>query len=809
MVQQKRKKKKKTTKKTPVKTTETSTRSEVGGGQKPGNIKKYLPYVGVLVVVLVVFYLLFWPSLSTGFKKKHLKKLNVILITLDTLRVDFVSAYGKGMANTPYMDRVAEEGVLFETCIAQTPLTLPSHTTILSGTYPLYHQVRDNGGFLVPESLELISETLQNKGFETSAFIAAYVLHNQWGINQGFDTYADDFDLSKHERFSLGSVQKRAEEVLADARQWLKAHKNDKFFTWIHLYDPHTPYDPPSPFKEKFPKRPYRGEVEYMDHQLGLFFRFLKAEGLYDRSLIILVADHGEALGQHNESTHGFFIYEPTVQVPLIIRAPFGFPVKKVKNVVELVDLAPTILEALDIPLPSFYQGQSLLGLMFDKNRKHRDMAYTETYFTRLHFGWSELKALYYDNRWKYILAPKDELYDLEADNQEKDNLSLKKSYESRKAKDRIERFIREKSQGAKTPGDIKHLDKEDMQRLAALGYLTTVVDTSGKTDLPDPKGKVHVFNNLTRSKEFMANEEFDKAIEVLKKILETDPNIVDGILQLGNAYARKQMYEEALKYYYEVLNQKPDYNAAMINVIGTLRRLGRFDKGIEEARRFLKTFPNAHTILNELGELYLFKEDYDNAFQVFITSIQAEKVNPKAFNGIGGIYIVKKDYPKAREFLEKAFKINPGLRKLHFYLAQVEEAQGNIEKAMEYYKKELESNPRDFKSAYNLAEILRQRGQYEEAAKYYRQSIEGNPRFDIPYFMLANYYLKRQENLEEAIELCKKGIEIEPANKYTVFGYFILSDIYSRKGDKSTSNSYYSKGEALKEQLIKKNRWD
>ena len=156
------------------------------------------------------------------------------------------------------------------------------------------------------------------------------------------------------------------------------------------------------------------------------------------------------------------------------------------------------------------------------------------------------------------------------------------------------------------------------MQRLAALGYLTTVVDTSGKTDLPDPKGKVHVFNNLTRSKEFMANEEFDKAIEVLKKILETDPNIVDGILQMGNAYARKQMYEEALKYYYEVLNQKPDYNAAMINVIGTLRRLGRFDKGIEEARRFLKTFPNAHTILNELGELYLFKEDYDNAFQVF-----------------------------------------------------------------------------------------------------------------------------------------------------------------------------------------------
>jgi arylsulfatase A-like enzyme/lipopolysaccharide biosynthesis regulator YciM len=804
MVQQKSKKKK-----TPVKTTETTTRSEVGSKRKPGNIKKYLPYVGVPALLLVVLYLLFWPSLSTGFKKKQLKKLNVILITLDTLRADFVSAYGKGMANTPNMDRVAEEGVLFETCIAQTPLTLPSHTTILSGTYPLHHQVRDNGGFLVPESLELISETLKKQGFLTSGFIASYVLHSKWGINQGFDTYSDEFDLTRYEKFSLGSVQRRAEEILPIAKKWLKAHKNDKFFTWIHLYDPHTPYDPPSPFKERFAKRPYRGEVEYMDYHLGLFFRFLKEEGLYDKSLIIMAGDHGEALGQHGERTHGYFIYEPTVRVPLIIRAPFRFPPRKIKNIVELVDLAPTILEALGLSIPPSYQGQSLLGLMLGTGSKSRDAAYTETYFTRLHFGWSELKAMYYDNQWKYILAPKDELYDLETDNQEKENLSLRKSYESRKAKERIEKFIHENSRDARAPGDAKNLDKEDMQRLAALGYLTTTVDTSGKTDLPDPKGKVHVFNSLTKSKEFMANQEYDKAIEALKKILETDPHIVDAVLQLGNAYSRKKMLEQALKYYYEVLNRKPDYNAAMVNIISSLRNLGRFEKGIEEAKRFLKTFPNDHTILNELGELYLFKKDFDKAFEVFMTSIRVEKVNPKAYNTIGGIYLDRKDYPKAREFLDKAFKINPDLRRLNFHLAQVAEAEENFEKAVEHYKKELDDYPGDFKSAYNLGEILRQRGQYQEAVKYYRQSIEGNPRFDIPYFMLANYYLKHRENLEEAIEFCKKGIAIEPANKYTVFGYYILSDIYSRKGDKSTSRSYYSKGEALKEQLIKKNRWD
>lgn len=770
--------------------------------------KRYLPIIGVIVGLVIVLYLLLGPKLSTGYKKKQLKNLNVILITLDTLRADFVSAYEKGKADTPNIDRVAKEGVLFETCIAQTPLTLPSHTSILSGTYPLHHQIRDNGGFLVPESLELISEILQKQGLITSAFIAAYVLHSKWGINQGFDTYSDEFDLSRYERVSLGNVQKRAEEVLANAKKWLKTHKKDRFFTWIHLYDPHTPYEPPSPFKEKFPRRPYRGEVEYTDHQLGLFFQFLKDEGLYDKSLIIMAADHGEGLGQHNEGTHGFFVYETTVRVPLIIRAPFRFPTKKVTNVVELIDLAPTILEALDIPAPSSYQGQSLLGLMFGDRQRNKDTAYTETYYPRLHFGWSELKALYYDNHRKYILAPKDELYNLETDKEEKDNLALKKSYQARKVKERLQKFIREKSQNAKQPGEAKNLDKDDLQKLAALGYLTTVVDTSNKENLPDPKGKVEVFNQLSRAKEHMTKERYDEAIEMLKKILETDPHLVDGILQLGNAYTRKYMHEEALECFYRVLEQKPDYQAAMVNVIGSLMGLQRYDKGIEEAKRFLKIFPRDFTLYNELGTIYALKQENDKALEAFHTSIDIEPVNPNALNKIGGIYIVKKDFKTAETFIEKARKINPNLRKLYFHLAQVEDARGNIDKAIDYYKKELESYPRDHKSAYNLAEDLRKRGENEQAIQYYRQAIDSNPRFNIPFFMIAKYYLDRKENLEEAIDLCKKGIELEPKDKYTAFGYYILADIYSFKGERDNYDYYLSKGESVKRELIRKNLW-
>jgi arylsulfatase A-like enzyme/lipopolysaccharide biosynthesis regulator YciM len=782
-------------------------------------IKKYLPIAAVVVAaaaVLAVLYIVLGTKFSASSAKNKLRKLNVILITLDTLRADFISAYDQGKAETPRIDRVAAEGVLFERCISQTPLTLPSHTSILSGSYPLHHQIRDNGGFLVPQGLEMVSEVLQKNGFATSAFIASYVLHRKWGINQGFDTYSDEFDLSKFKKISLGLVQKRADEVLDNAKKWLREFKrkngtngDKKFFTWVHLYDPHTPYDPPSPYKEKYPRRPYRGEVEYMDHQLGLFFDFLKQEGLYDTSLIIMASDHGESLGQHGESTHGYFIYEPTVHVPLIVRAPFAFPEKKVGNTVELIDLAPTILEAAGITIPKTYQGQSLLGLMMGDKKRKRNTAYTETYYPRLHFGWSELKALYYDDHHKYILAPKQEMYDLSKDKQEEDNLALKKSYQARQVNTRFRRFIREQSMDARKPGEAKNLDKDDLQRLAALGYLTTVVDTSGKQDLPDPKGKVHVFNNLTKARGLMSKKQYQEAVDILEDVIAGDPHIVDGILQLGNAYSKMKKYEEALKQYYKVLDQKPDYNAAMLNVLNALIRLGRYDKGIEEAKRFLKTFPSDFSLYNELAELYFFKDEYDKALKVLDKSIEIEKVNPRAFNHIAGIHIVRKDFRKARVFLKKAYDINPELRKIHFHFAQIEEAGGDIDKAIRHYKKELEYFPDAFKAAYNLAEELRKRGQFEEALKYYRQSITGNPRFNIPYFMVAKYYLDRKDNLDEAVELCNKGIELKPFNKYTAFGYYILSDIYSVKGDQAKSQSNLLKAEEVKRDLIKKKSWN
>ena len=773
------------------------------------SLKKYFPIIGATLGIMIILYILFAPRISASYKRKELKNLNVILFTLDTLRADYVSAYGKGKAETPNIDHVAAEGVLFESCIAQTPLTLPSHTSILSGSYPMYHQVRDNGGFMVPESLELISEVLQKQGFTTAAFIATYVLHSKWGINQGFNMYSDDFDLTKYKKISLGNVQKRADEVLANARKWLAENKNKKFFTWIHLYDPHTPYTPPSPFKEKFASQPYRGEVEYLDYELGLFFDWLKNEGIYDNSLIIMMADHGESLGEHEEDTHGFFIYEPTVHIPLIIRAPFSFPRHKIKNTIESIDVAPTILEALGIPIPASYQGQPLLNLMFGDKDNWKDTAYTETYYPRLHYGWSELKALYYNKNWKYIQAPKQELYNLHQDADEKDNLALKESIEARRARTRLQKFSAEKSQNARNVAAALKLDKEDLQKLAALGYFTNTVDTTGKTDLPDPKGKVGVFNDLAKATKSVQEKNFDQAIKILETVIAENPQIVDGILQLGNAYSENKQYKKALECFYRVLEQKPDYQAAMINVVNSLIRLGQLDKAHEEIQRFFKTFPRDHTLFNELGTVYFMQKDYDKALDALNKSLEIEKVNPNSLSRLGEIYVIKKDYQTAETFLNKAKAINPTLQKLYFNLAQVEEARGNIDQAIEYYKIELENSPEAFKSAYNAAEDMRKAGRYDEAVEYYRKSIESNPQFNIPYFMIANYYLSRHTDLDEAIRLCEKGIEIKPINKYTAFGYYILSDIYSYKGEQDKSHTYFSKGEEIKRNLMQKKQWN
>ncbi|UCH92963.1 MAG: tetratricopeptide repeat protein [Candidatus Aminicenantes bacterium] len=759
-------------------------------------------------VLLIVIYLIFAGSITRWYYKFKLRQLNVILITLDTVRSDYLSCYKKGNARTPHLDRIAQEGVLFERCIAQSPLTLPSHVTIFSGTYPLFHQVRDNGGFRVPGQLEFVSEVLQSGGFVTSAFIGAYVLHSKWGVNQGFDTFSDDFDLKKYYT-TTREIEKKADEVLGNARTWLKTHGHKKkFFTWIHLFDPHIPYDPPPPYAEKYADNPYRGEVEFVDEQLGKFFAFLKKEGLENKTLIVITGDHGEGLWQHREHTHGVFIYETTVRVPLIIKAPFQFPVKQVKEIVEHVDIAPTLLHAAGSSIPHSYQGKSFLNMMFGKEEKGKQTAYTESFYSRLHRGWSQLQALYRDD-WKYIRAPNDELYHIHNDPDEENNLSIKKSFIKKTMKERLGHFIKEKSINAITPQQLDKRDKADLKMLESLGYLTTFADTSGKTNLPDPKDKVHLLNDYAKASGLINIGKFNQAVILLRRIIADDPANVDAYLKLGVAYNKKKMYQEAVECFHEILKRKPDYNTAMINLLQSLTAMGKFDEAIREARQFLKLFPQDYSLLNELGTACFFKGEYPEALEYLKKSVEIEDVNSLAYLRLGEIYLKKKEYALAESFVKKALTIYPQLENACCVMGQIRDARGDFTQAAEYYKRELENHPHHLFAAFYLAEGLKKNDAYDRAIPYYRRAIEIDPGFKLPYFMIANYYLDRGERLQEAIDLCKTGTRLEPHDESTLYGFYLLTNLYAKLGSSAQVRFYTVQGEKLLKKLKQKKTTD
>jgi arylsulfatase A-like enzyme len=350
--------------------------------------------------------------------------LNVILITIDTLRADHLGCYGYKSVETPNIDRLAEKGTRFVYAYAQVPFTLPSHASLFTSTYPMWNGVRDSAGPPLPEENLTLAEVLKQNGYATAAFTAAFVVDSFFQLNQGFDTYYDNFpprdsSLAPGEESGL---QRRADEVLAPALGWLDKTAEKKFFTWLHFYDPHHPYDPPEPYRSQNRGRPYDGEIAYVDSVIGKLFRFLSERGLSEQTVIAIVSDHGEALGEHGESYHGYYLYDSTLRVPFVLSVPgLNNHVREIHLPVSLLDVAPTLLQVLGIPRPVQMQGRSLLASILGREQ-NPEQIYSESLFANLHFGWGTLHALRLGHH-KLIQSNKPELFDLEKDPGEKINL--------------------------------------------------------------------------------------------------------------------------------------------------------------------------------------------------------------------------------------------------------------------------------------------------------------------------------------------------------------------------------------------------
>jgi arylsulfatase A-like enzyme/cytochrome c-type biogenesis protein CcmH/NrfG len=771
-------------------------KSTVQPRQRPGHWRRLILPLTMAGVVLAVAALFFGGPLKRFFHLRKLKSCNVILITLDTTRADHLSCYDPDHAQTPNLDALAAAGTVFERCISQVPLTLPAHTTILSGTYPAFHRVRDNGGFVVPEGLELISETLRQRGFATAAFISAYVLHSKWGLKQGWDYYGDTFSYSKLKALSLSNVQKLAGAVLPEAEAWLMNNGKRRFFSWIHLYDPHAPYDPPAPFDSMYRDNPYQGEVAYMDAELGKFFAFLKAQGLWENTLIVVTADHGEMLGEHGEDGHGFFVYEGAVCVPLIIRSPWPLPVQRVATTVEHVDIVPTVLEALGITAGKSLQGKSLLGMAFGGPAKGFGQAVCETWYPRLHFGWAELTAIYRDG-YKFIEAPQEELYAMAAaGSAETDNLWLKQSAMRRKLQGILRDFEARVSRDSLAPAGEAALSREDREKLSALGYLSTGVDTTKKTGLIDPKTKIQVYNDMMRARSYQDEGQTGRAIVLMNGILARDPEIIDGRMLLGNLYFKEKRFPEALAAYREVIRRKPDYNFAMLNVVNSLMAMKQYDQAEKELTAFRIIFPKDATFLQLLGQVAAQRQRLDAALSLFRQALALDPKYAEAYVKMGEIYYQRQDLLNAEKCLAKAQEVNPELARGSFTRALVADARGDLELARKSYLRELETNDKNFRAAFNLAQLYKKLGRIDEAQRFFRQTTEINPGFNLAFFLIAKYNFDSRQNLEEAIALCRRGVAIQPADKNTPFGYFVLADIYAYLGEPAKSREIFLSGQ-------------
>jgi arylsulfatase A-like enzyme len=494
---------------------------------------------------------------------------NIILITLDTTRADRMGFLGSKRGLTPNLDAMARQGVAFTRAYAHVPITTASHTTILTGTYPQFNRVDDFGIPLSPR-LPYLPDLLHAQGYHTGAFVGSLILDpldgTAPGFDRGFEIYDAGFHLRRHGMDRYKSVERRAGDVVNHALAWLSQLENGPFFLWVHLYDAHDPYDPPPPFKEKFASQPYDGEIAYADSAVGKLIDELRKHGLYDETLIAVMADHGESLGAHGENTHGIFLYDETLHVPLLFKLPASHAAgKKIDTRVRLVDVAPTILQEAGLTVPKEMQGESLAPLVnkiatnsshpagrvsplasVGNSQEEDRPAYAETDYPHRAFGWSSLRALR-TGKYLYIRAPDRELYNETADPESAHNLASGSKAVADTIATQLDAFRARTSQ---TLVELAKPDPEQTRKLQALGYVAS--DASPAHDDnnlsgADPKVKIEVSNMLHDAMFDVEDARYQDAVPLLKRVLAEEPNMPIANMQYGMAQARLKNYPEAI----------------------------------------------------------------------------------------------------------------------------------------------------------------------------------------------------------------------------------------------------------------------
>jgi arylsulfatase A-like enzyme/cytochrome c-type biogenesis protein CcmH/NrfG len=651
----------------------------------------------------------------------------VILISIDTLRADHLPAFGYTGVETPHLDALRRDAVLFTNAYTPTPLTFPAHSSLLTGLLPGQHGVRDNVGYALDAArisrgeMPFLPQILKGKGYATGGAVSAYVLLGRNGLKTGFDFYEDGIELRTNR--GLGGLQRPGSETLRLSLDWLRGAAEKPFFFFFHIYEPHSPYAPPAPFAARYAASPYDGEIAAADAIVGDLIAELKRLGVYDRAIIVLLSDHGEGLNEHGEEEHGVLLYREAIHVPLMLKLPEGRRAGETAEApAELTDVVPTVLTLLGLPVPATLPGRSLLNVATERR------AYSETFYPRLHFGWSELSSLV-DRRWHYIEGPDPELYDLAADPGERKNL-LRGEVQERRV---LAEMRRELSGYDRTLAPPSAVDEETRQAMIALGY----VGTSGgaaEGPLPDPKSRIGALADLKVGFRHTSRGENREAVAAFRRVLATNPKMVDAWEFLARSLQKTGETDAALEAYREALRISGGSPHIAMSAASLWFELGDLDEAETHAKLAEVAHPSfAHGLLARIA---LARKDYAGAEREARLAMKDEGERIGPLITLAEVLHARKDYPGALETTRQAADAyarretkDPELtRGLALIRGRILADTGDAAGAEASFREEIRLFPDSLRAYSSLALLYALSGRPAEVGPTLRDLVEKNP---------------------------------------------------------------------------------
>ncbi len=695
---------------------------------------------------------------------------------IDTLRSDHLSCYGYEGIRTTNLDSLAKEGMIFTNAVCQVPLTLPSHCSIFTGKYPTAHGVRHNGLFQLDPSEITLAEVLRENEFETAAFVGSFVLNSDYGLDQGFQTYSDikipHKDMSKMREVleKKKAPERVAEDVNKDFFQWLPSVKDKRFFAWIHYYDPHLPYEPPEESGKKLEGEGYDREISYSDQCVGDLLMKLKEMSLLDNSIILFCSDHGEGLGEHGELTHGLFIYDYSMRIPLIIRAPWMIKRDTAyEGLFETIDIMPTLLDLLGIALPSTIQGESFAkNILTGKLLDGKEESYAETYMPTFGYGCSDLKSIRRRGT-KYIEAPIPEMYNLIDDPKELTNLYSPSDEESAELKEDLEDLLSRITPAESDPYDFKNINEEEIEALKSLGYLSGDYFKEGKIDPDqeriDPKLAIEEINTVQEGKSLMAEGQFKDALAVFQNTRAKNPKIYQARLYIIKIYIAMEEFNKA--------------EAEALKAV----QIAELD---ETAMRAMGS-----QLWNMYGFLLEKKNDLEGAEKAYRKDFEINAHSEKSFAFLANFYISHKETDKAIEIIEEKLAINPDNVLANTMLFKIYMERNNVSQATQIAKKLVHYDlSDDIQTLHLAAHALRMGGMIPESIAAFEQILEIQPGDKDTLGNLGNFYFSLEE-YEKAREKFEEMLRIDPGE---FMAHFYMGMIALKRNDEEEARKRFEK---------------